>query len=113
GQGEELADSRGTHHLQGLEQPLHNGTEQFIRLEVERRPRQPRELAVEEQCTELMQPTDSPVQQGSNDRLGRRLSPQGVQVALHDGSGVLFEHCHIPSGWKCNSPRLMSTLHAY
>src|SRR5262249_34427145 len=67
----------------------------------------------QERCTKMMQPTDSPVQQGSNNRLRRRLSPQGVQVALYDGSGVLFGHGSFLPGWGVIHPRCPTSTLIY
>ena len=51
-QGEELPDGSGTRLAQGLEQPLHHGAEQLVRLEVERRVCQPWVVVVQQRGAE-------------------------------------------------------------
>jgi hypothetical protein len=39
-----------------------------------------------------MQPADSSVQQGPDDRLSRGIPGQLIQISLNDGSGVFIAH---------------------
>jgi hypothetical protein len=92
GQREELPRVRRAGLAQGLEEPLDDGAEQLVRLQVRRRPGQAGVAAEQEGGAELMQPADGPVQQGADDRLGGRITGQLVQVALDGRSGVFLVH---------------------
>ena len=92
GQGEELAHVPRPGVPHGLEEPLDHGPEHFVRLEVQRRPRQPRVTPVQQGGAQVLQPADGPVQEGPDDRLRRRVPGQRVQVALDDGRRVIFDH---------------------
>ena len=92
GQGEELPDGPGADLAHGLEQPLHDGVEHLVRLQVQRRARQSRVAPVEEAGAEHPQPADGPVQECPDDRIGRRVAGQRDQVALDDGGGVIVAH---------------------
>ena len=70
GQREQLAHGPGPGLAQGLEQPFRHGAEQFIGLEVQRRPRQARITAVQQRGAQHVQAADGPVEQGPDDRLG-------------------------------------------
>jgi hypothetical protein len=87
-QGEELTYRHRADFAQGFEQPLDHPAEQFVGLEVQRRLRQPRVAAVEEICTEQLQPADRPVQQLLDEGLGGAACGQRVEVALDGDRGV-------------------------
>jgi len=84
GQGEELAHRPRADLAQRLEQPLDHRAKQFVRLEVEGRPRQARVAPVQEGGAEFVQPADGPIEEGADGRLGGCVATQLVQVALDD-----------------------------
>jgi hypothetical protein len=86
-QGEERADRAGAGRGHRLEQPLHDGGEHLVGLEVQRRQRQPAVLAEQEVAAERLQALDGAVEQGADDRLGGLVPGEGVQVALDGGGG--------------------------
>jgi len=49
-----------------------------------------REAIVEHLGTKHLQPADGPVEQSPNDRIGRRILGEPVEVALQDGSSATF-----------------------
>jgi hypothetical protein len=99
GQGEELARPSGcpprADLAQGLEQPLDDGAEQFIDVQIQGRPRQPRVAVVQQRGAELVQAADGSVQQAADERFGRRAG-QRVQVALDDDGGLFLAHNNSP-----------------
>ena len=73
------------------------GAEHFIGLEIQGWASQARITAVEQRCTVEVQPVDSPLQQGPDDRFGWRVAGQFVQIALNDGRGLFFGHGQSPA----------------
>jgi hypothetical protein len=116
GQGEELAHRLGTDSAHRLEQAFHHGTEHFIGLQVQRRQGQTGVAAVQDVCTQQSQPTNRAGHQGPDNRFGRRIAGQRVQVALHDGGGRFFGHDEEPNpmfiALQRIIPTAMSSRHA-
>jgi hypothetical protein len=92
GQREELPHRPGPDLAQGLQEPLGHGVEQFLGLEVQRRPRQAGIAAVQQRGAQQVQAADGPVEQGRDDRLGGRIPRQLVQVALDHGGRLVIAH---------------------
>ena len=61
------------HLLHGFQQPVDDGAEHFLGLQVERRTRQAWITADQQALAEKMQAADRTINQFTNDRLGRRL----------------------------------------
>ena len=91
-QREESAHGRRAGRPQGRKQPGDDAPEQLIRIQVHGRPCESRVAFVQEPGTQQPQTADGPLQELLNGRLGGRVSGQGVQVALDDGSGRFFVH---------------------
>ena len=100
GQGKELTRGCRPDLAERLEQPFHDGPKHFVHLEVQRRLGQARVAPVQKRGAQLVQPADGPVQQCPDDRLGRRIAGQLIQVALDHNGGVFFTHgaAHPPEG---------------
>jgi hypothetical protein len=92
GQGEELADAGRPGLAQRLQEPLDDGREHLVGLEVQRRSGEAGVALVEQGGAELVEAADRPIQQCPNDRLGGRVAGQLVQVSLDGGGGVFPVH---------------------
>ena len=98
GEGEKLPDGLGAHFSECFEQPFDNGAEHFFGLEIEGRVREARVASMEQGGAEEMKPSDGAGEEGSDDRLGRRVPLRPCQfheVAVNRGRGAIFLH-----GWN-------------
>ena len=71
---------------------VNRDVEELVRLEIQRRLRQPRVAPFQHGCAQKAQALDSPLQQVPDERFRALVALQGVKAALDGGGRRFFDH---------------------